>query len=94
VLVATIKDFGSHPCPRCLVTTDKIHAIGREDDRKRREELRRCDNIERRKKVDEAREWLYDKGYAITGDKVDGLLKDESMVPTKVPPPTSTLSQV
>jgi len=50
--------------------------MGRDDDWKRREELRRYDDAERRKKVDEAREWVYDKGYAITGDKVEDLLKD------------------
>ena len=84
VLVATIKDFGSHPCPRCLVAINEIHAMGRDDDRKRREESRRCDDAERRKKVDEAREWIYDKGYVVNGDKVEDLLKDQSMVPTKV----------
>ena len=35
-------------------------------------------------KVDAARKSLYDEGYAITGDYVDGLLKGESLVPTKV----------
>ena len=58
--------------------------MGRDDDRRRREESRRYDDAERRKKVDDAREWVYDKGYAITGDKVEDLLKDQSMVPTKV----------
>jgi len=90
-LIATIKDFGTYPCPRCLVSIDQIHAIGREDDRKRREESQRHDDAERRKKVDDARKSLYDEGYAITGDHVDGLLKDKSMVPTKVFAPTLTL---
>ena len=87
-MVATIKDLGLHPCPRCLVSIDKIHALGREDDRKRREESHRQDDAERRKKVDDARKSLYDEGYAISGKYVDGLLKDESMVPTKVFAPT------
>ena len=68
--------------------------MGRDDDRKRREELRRYDDAERRKKVDEAREWVYDKGYAITGDKVEDLLKDQSMIPTKVFASTSTYMRV
>ena len=83
-LIATIKDFGMFPCPRCLVPTDQIYTLGREDDRKRREELCRRDNDERRKKVDDAHKSLYNEGYAITGDHVDGLLKGESLVPTKV----------
>ncbi|KAF9646621.1 hypothetical protein BDM02DRAFT_3188673 [Thelephora ganbajun] len=82
-LIATIKDFGTRPCPRCLVTINQIQAIGREDDRKCREESRQQDDAERRKKVDDARKSLYDEGYAIAGDHVDGLLKDESLVPTK-----------
>ena len=67
-----------------MVSIDQIHAIGREDDRKRREETRRQDDTERRRKVDDARKSLYDEGYAIAGDHVDGLLKDKSLVPTKV----------
>lgn len=67
-----------------MVSIDQIHTLGREDDRKRREELCRKDDAERRKKVDDARKSLYNNGYAITGDHVDGLLKDESLVPTKV----------
>ena len=58
--------------------------MGREDDRKRREELRRRDDVRRREKVKEARTNLYDKGYALAGKWVDGHLKDESMVPTLV----------
>ena len=72
------------PCPRCLVLINQIHALGQEDDRKRREDSRRKDDAERRKKVDDARERLYHEGYSITGDYVDGLLKDESLVPTTV----------
>ena len=89
-LIATIKDFGSCPCPRCLVLTDQIYTLGREDDRKCREELRHQDNDERRKKVDDARKSLYDEGYAIAGDHVNGLLKDKSLVPTKVFPSISS----
>jgi len=91
--VATITDFGSHPCPQCLITINEIHAMGRDDDRKRHEELRHYDDAERRKKVDEAREWVYDRGYAITGDKVKDLLKDQLMVPTKVFASTFTCMQ-
>lgn len=83
-LIATIKDFGKYPCPRCLVSVDQIPAMGREDDQKHRDESCRKDDIQRRNKVDVARKSLYDEGYAITGDHVDGLLRDESLVPTKV----------
>lgn len=86
-MVATIRDYGLYPCPRCLVPKDQIFKIGREDDRCIREELRRVDDVERQGRVDEARTNLYENGYALSGDKVDGALKDGSLVPTLVNPP-------
>lgn len=74
-----------------MVSIDQIYALGREDDRKRREESCRKDDAERQKKVDDARKSLYNDGYAIAGDHVDGLLKDESLVPTKVSTSAFTL---
>jgi hypothetical protein len=91
MLILSIKDFGACPCPRCLISINQIYALGREDDRKRREDSRGKDDTECRKKVDDARKSLYYEGYAITGDHVDGLLKDESLVPTKVSASTFTL---
>ena len=84
MLIATIKDFGTHLCPWCLVSIDQIHAIGQEDDQRRCEGSCRRDDIEQRNKVDSACKKLYDEGYVITGDNIDGLLKDESLVLTKV----------
>ena len=83
-LIATIKDFGAHPCPWCFVSVDQIFALGCEDDWKWCEESCCQDSDECRKKVDNARKSLYEEGYSITGDHVDGLLKDESLVPTRV----------
>ena len=83
-LVATIKDFGTCPCPRCFVTIDQISTLGQDDDRRRREESLRLDDVNRRKSVHDARRSLYQEGYAISGDHVDGLLKEESRVPTEV----------
>jgi hypothetical protein len=42
------------------------------------------DNTKRQGLVDEARANLYQKGYALSSVHVDGLLKEESLVPTKV----------
>ena len=58
--------------------------MGREDDRKCRDHLRRQDDARRCEKVEEARRNLYKEGYALAGKYVDGLLKDESLVPTSV----------
>lgn len=83
-MIATIRDFGLYPCPRCLIPKDEIFKIGRDDDRHAREELRRVDTVERQGRVEEARKNLYENGYALSGDRVDGALKDGSLVPTKV----------
>ena len=49
-----------------------------------RVEKQRTDSVERQKLVEDARKKLYVEGYAVDGEKVDNLLKDESLVPTEV----------
>lgn len=91
-MIATIRDFGLCPCPRCLIPKDEIFKIGREDDRCTREELRRVDTTERQARVEQARKNLYESGYALGGDHVDGFLKEGSLVPTKVRWPLHALT--
>jgi hypothetical protein len=69
---------------RCLVTMDEISNLGATEDRNNRVEKQRADSDEHQSRVKEARKKLYDDGYAVDGEKVDGLLKDESLVPTEV----------
>ena len=83
-MIATIRDFGLYPCPRCLIPKEEISKIGSEDDQRTRRELQRVDNIERQGRVKQARVNLYEKGYALGGDHVDRYLKEGSMVPTMV----------
>ena len=84
IMIATIRDFGLYPCPRCLIPKEEIPKIGTEDDRHTRKELQRADTTERQDRVQQVRRNLYENGYALTGDYVDGYLKEGSMVPTKV----------
>jgi hypothetical protein len=72
------------PCIRCLIPKDDIFKIGTEEDKTIREEKRRTDGLVRQGRVNEARSNLYKKGYALTGDHVDKLLRHGSLVPTKV----------
>ena len=46
--------------------------------------LARKDTEERRKKVVDARRFIYERQYVIDTPQVEALLKDESLVPTKV----------
>ena len=63
---------------------DEIPDLGTTEDRKTRIEKQRADTDEYRQLVQEARKTLYEDGYAVDGEKVDGLLKGESLVPTEV----------
>ena len=81
VLLATIRDKGLCPCPRCLVPKSQLDLMGQ-----------RRDITSRQKKIREylsffvlvARENIYKKGSAIGGAAVNRLLKDTSAVPTIV----------
>lgn len=85
--MATIRDQGRCPCVRCLVTTPQIPSLGTTEDRLLRQTQPRLESEERQQRVKDARDKLYREGYVITGDHVDGVLKDESLVPTQVRPP-------
>ncbi|KAK7063419.1 GLOBIN domain-containing protein, partial [Favolaschia claudopus] len=82
VLIATIKNFGGCPCPRCFVTKDAIHQMGTVHDMQRRKKIR-IDSAYRRQIVDTARRWIFEKGYIIGGAGVNRILKPHSLVPTR-----------
>jgi len=63
---------------------DEIPSLGTLEDRQARVTKPRVDSSERQTLVGDARKKLYDEGYAVDGENVDGLLKGESLVPTEV----------
>ena len=63
---------------------DEIPNLGTTKDRQARLEKQRADSHEHQTRVKDARRKLYEEGYAVDGENVDGLLKDESLVPTEV----------
>jgi len=80
-LLATIRDQGLCPCPRCLVLKSNTDRVGLVADTKTR--------IEKARKyladaVNEARKAIYILGLPIGGAAVERLLKPTSSVPTKV----------
>ena len=81
VLLATIRDNGLFPCPRCLVPKSAIYKLGCLNDI-----LVRIENFRTymANQVKKARVLIYKHGKPITGSGVDGLLKDFSGVPTMV----------
>ena len=81
VLLATIRDQGSYPCPRCLVPKNKLDQVGLVFDLRSR-----IDNVRKYlgDLVAEARKAIYKLGIPINGIAVQRLLKDTSSVPTLV----------
>ena len=81
VLLATIRDQGLCPCPRCLVSKSKTDRVGLVADMKTRIEKARKYPADA---VNEARKAVYTLGLPIGGAAVERLLKPTSSVPTKV----------
>jgi hypothetical protein len=61
-----------------------VHKLGTKLDIKQRETLARVDDDDRRRKVQLAREIIYDENYAVDSNGVEELLKPQSLVPTSV----------
>ena len=84
VLIATIRNLGTCPCPRCLIPKTQTHLLATESDLRQRILLSRSDTTQRREKVVSARKLIYERHYAVDATHVEELLKDESLVPTVV----------
>ena len=84
ILIASIRNLGACPCPRCLIPLNRVHNLGMSRDMIQRRTLARVDDINRRYKVLAARRVIYEKHYQINSAAVEGLLRDESLVPTLV----------
>jgi hypothetical protein len=84
ILLASIRDKGHCPCPRCLIPLSRVQNVGMPQDMMQRETLARVDNEDRRRTVNIAREIIYKKNYAVDTDNVVTLLKPQSLVPTSV----------
>ena len=63
-----------------------IHELGSTRDRKLRRSNAnvRVDDEARQRKVENARDIIYDQGFPVNSTHVEGFLKGESLVPTKV----------
>jgi Plavaka transposase len=83
VLIATVRNLGGCPCPRCLIPKDRIQNMGKPQDRTQRETLARS-NDTRRTMVSTARSLIYEKNYAVGSAPVEQILKSQSWVPTSV----------
>lgn len=84
VLIATIRNLGGCPCPRCLIPKEDLQNVASEDDMFQREALSRHDTADRRAKICAARKVIYEQHLVVNTPQVEVLLKPESLVPTVV----------
>jgi hypothetical protein len=84
VLLASIRNKGQCPCPRCLIPMSHMQNLGMPRDIKQRETFARVDDEIRRGKVETARDIIYRQNYAVNGVAVEALLKEQSLMPTSV----------
>lgn len=84
VLLASIRNKGKCPCPRCLIPLSDAHRVGTVSDRNKRTTKARVDDVEYRYSIDTARDIIYRRGFAVDSDDVENHLREESLVPTKV----------
>ena len=84
VLLASIRDKGMRPCPRCLVSKEDIRKLGLSSDRRQRRTNSRVDDLYRQSKITSARRIIYEENYRINSAAVERILKEESLVPNLV----------
>jgi hypothetical protein len=83
-LIGTVRSLGQKPCPRCLVQKCDIHYMGTPGDAALRSSQPRRDSDDRQELVKSAQRIIFEEGYALGSDKVELLLKPDSLVPTQV----------
>ncbi|KAG6914588.1 hypothetical protein DXG01_016444 [Tephrocybe rancida] len=84
VLLATIRNRGQRPCPRCTIPKSSLKNMGMPRDMASRIRLSRVDNISYRNKVQGARKFIYEQNLGVNSKPVEGLLKEESLSPVAI----------
>lgn len=84
ILIASIRNMGTCPCPRCLIPLNRVHNMGTTRDMAQRVSLARVDNEQRRYTVTAARRVIYDKKYQVNSAAVEKMLRPTSLVPNIV----------
>ena len=84
ILLASIRNLGRCPCPRCLIPLNQIHNLAKPRDMARRITGSRVDSVMRRTRVSAARRLIYEKNMQVGCAAVEDLLYETSLVPTSV----------
>lgn len=84
VLIASIRDKGQCPCPRCTASLSDVEQLGTVQDMERRTQLARVDDDAYRQTIKAARNLILKHHHAIDSKEVEELLKAHSTTPTDV----------
>ena len=79
-----MKFLGRCPCPRCLVTKDKVRRLGTKLDRWIRNKKARIDDAAHRGSIESARKLIFEFGRTVVGAAVERIIGENSLVPTRV----------
>lgn len=82
VLIATIKNMGRCPCPRCKVKLADVQHLGKVADTQTRED-RRESTRKGIRDIKKARKAVF-AGFKVTGSQIEKLLGDGSRIPIHV----------
>jgi hypothetical protein len=82
-MIASIRNLGYRPCPRCYVKMEDIYLLGQRSDRAQRRNPREWDSTVEYN-VSRAREHIYAGKKQVTSKAVEDLLFEKSLVPTSV----------
>lgn len=83
VLLATVRNLGACPCPRCLVPKSWLAELGTKQDRQRRL-MTRTNDEDRRSRISRVRDWIYIEGRTLKNKFIELTLGPKSEVPTSV----------
>lgn len=84
ILIASIQNLGTCPCPRCLIPLTRVHNIGTNRDMSQQNTMARVDNSHRRHNILSVRRFIYDLNYQVNSAAVEAILRRESWVATQV----------
>ena len=84
VLLASLRNLGSCPCPRCTVKKSQISELGMKRDDAHRVCEARVDDMHYRRRVESARRYIFQQGKGVKSAAVEDILSRDSYVPITV----------
>ena len=79
-----MKFLGKCPCPRCLITKDKIYKLGTKADQWTCNKRARVDDERHQWLIDNVRKAIFEAGQSIVSKVVENIIGPKSLVPMRV----------